>query len=49
MNSLVDMSSIEEEEEEEILTVKKAVKQVAEALPLPEEKAAPMAEAFVHS
>ena len=49
MNSLVDMSSIEEEEEEEIVTVKKAVKQVAEALPLPEAKAAPIAEAFVHS
>ena len=48
MNSLVDMSSIEEEEEE-IVTVQKAVKQVAEALPLPEEKAAPVAEAFVHN
>ena len=29
--------------------VQKAVKQVAEALPLPEEKAAPVAEAFVHN
>ena len=37
MNSLVDMSSIEEEEEE-IVTAQKAVKQVAEALPLPEER-----------
>ncbi|HJM41444.1 MAG TPA: vitamin B12-dependent ribonucleotide reductase, partial [Candidatus Thalassarchaeaceae archaeon] len=49
MNSLVDMSGAGEEEEEEVVTVKKAVKQVAEALPLPKEKAAPIAEAFVHN
>ena len=49
-NKLVDMSVVDEEEEDEIvLTVKKAVKQVTEALPLPEEKAAPVAEAFVHN
>jgi ribonucleoside-diphosphate reductase alpha chain len=47
MNSLVDISGAEEEEE--VVTVKKAVKQVAEALPLPKEKAAPIAEAFVHN
>ncbi len=49
MNSLVDMSSIEEEEEEEVVTIKKVVKQVAEVLPLPEEQATPVAEAFVHN
>ena len=50
MNNLVDMSGAEEEEEEEVVvTVKKAVKQVAEMLPLPNEQAAPLAEAFVHN
>ena len=50
MNTLVDMSGAEEEEEEEVVvTVKKAVKQVAEMLPLPNEQAAPLAEAFVHN
>jgi len=51
MNSLVDMSVVEEEdeEEEEIITVQKAVKEVAEMLPLPAAKAEPVAEAFVHS
>jgi ribonucleoside-diphosphate reductase alpha chain len=50
MNSLVDMSGVEEEAEEEVVvTVKKAVKQVTEALPLPQEKAAPIAEAFVQN
>jgi ribonucleoside-diphosphate reductase alpha chain len=48
MNSLVDMSSVEEEEEE-ITVVEKAVKQAVQVLPLPEEKAAPIAEAFVHN
>ena len=49
-NSLVDMSDAEEEEEDEVVvTVKKAIKQVTEVLPLPEEQAAPIAEAFVHS
>ena len=50
MNNLVDMSGAEVEEEEEVVvTVKKAVKQVAEMLPLPNEQAAPLAEAFVHN
>ena len=50
MNNLVDMAGAEEEEEEEVVvTVKKAVKQVAEMLPLPNEQAAPLAEAFVHN
>ena len=49
MNSLVDMSGVEEEEEEDVVTVKKAVKQVTEVLPLPEKEAAPLAEAFVHN
>ena len=52
MNSLVDMSAVEEDEEDEeevAVTVKKAVKQVTEVLPLPEEQAAPIAEAFVHN
>jgi len=50
MNNLVDMSGAEEEEDEEVVvTVKKAVKQVAEMLPLPNEQAAPLAEAFVHN
>ena len=49
-NSLVDMSGAEEEEDDEVVvTVKKAIKQVTEVLPLPEEQAAPIAEAFVHS
>ena len=49
MNSLVDMSLVEEEEEEETITVQKAVQEVAEMLPLPPAKAEPVAEAFVHS
>jgi ribonucleoside-diphosphate reductase alpha chain len=54
MNSLVDMSGVEEEveeeeEEEAVVTVKKAVKQVTEALPLPQGKAAPIVEAFVQN
>jgi len=47
MNTLVDMSGVEEEEVE--VTVKQAVKQVTEVLPLPDEQAAPIAEAFVHN
>ena len=49
-NKLVDMSVVDEEEEDEVvITVKKAVKQVTEVLPLPKEQAAPIAEAFVHN
>jgi len=53
MNSLVDISAMEEEDAEDgeqgVITVRKAVKEVSEALPLPPEKAEPIAEAFVHS
>ncbi len=49
-NKLVDMSVAGEEEDEEVaVAVKKVVEQVKEVLPLPEEKAAPVAEAFVHN
>ena len=49
-NKLVDMSVVDEEEEDEVaITVKKAVKQVTEVLPLPKEQAKPIAEAFVHN
>ena len=61
MNSLVDMSSVEEEEDEDLESVVKStlasgemtyqamVEQVKQSLPLPEAKAAPAAEAFVSS
>ena len=60
MNSLVDMSSVEEEDEDLESVVKSTlasgemtyqamVEQVKESLPLPEAKAAPAAEAFVSS
>jgi ribonucleoside-diphosphate reductase alpha chain len=47
MNSLIDMSGLEEIEEEEVVTVQKVVEQVAASLPLPPAQAAPVAEAFV--
>ena len=52
MNNLVDISAMEEdveEKDEAVITVRKAVKEVVEVLPLPPEKAEPIAEAFVHS
>jgi|TARA_B110000240_G_scaffold47210_1_gene53498 ribonucleoside-diphosphate reductase alpha chain len=48
MNQLVDPSALEEEEDEEVVIVRKMIEQVVETLPLPETKAQPLAESMVH-
>ncbi|MEK9738188.1 MAG: hypothetical protein VW438_00485, partial [Euryarchaeota archaeon] len=50
MNQLVDATSLDEEEEDEAVTVvHKMVEQTAEALPIPSPAATVVAEQFVHN